>query len=848
MINISNHNFKAILGPTNTGKTYYAFERMISYKSGIFGFPLRLLARENYDRALQKIDKKYIALITGEEKIIPEEASYFFCTVESMPIEKSVEFVAIDEIQLISDFERGHIFTDRMLNLRGNFETLLLGSLTVEKILKKLFPKIKIDYMERFSKLTYSKRKNISKTKPRSALIAFNLNEVYSIAETLRSQKGGAAVVLGALSPRTRNYQVEMYENKKVDYLVATDAIGMGLNLNIEHVAFSSLKKFDGKFHRNLHLSEIGQIAGRAGRYKNDGTFGLTRNAPDLDSHSIELIENHNFESIEKIYWRNSKLDFASISSLKNSLNKNPTSDFFIKKRNAEDEKSFISLSKDIEIKKYLNNSQNIKLLWDVCRIPDFQKLMTESYFEFLKNVFIYLMMNDNFIPDEWIDGNVKRLNNTNGDIDIISKRIAYIRTWTYISNQGKWIKNKEHWQETTRNIEDKLSDELHNKLKDRFVDDQGNFFIDKISKRNSLNLEFKDEDSIQTKRSNIGSIEGFSLKLNANSKSNNSNLVNNQAKKTVLEMIPERINSLINAPDEAITFAKIDEIFMDKPINIYWGDDKIGYLEKGDNIFSPKVNILNSDLLDSQDKDKILKRLQVWIYNKIKLLLKPINSNTNDISSFSSVRSIAYSLFNDFGYTDKNNSELFSNNLKDEEKKDLTKLGIRTGAKFFYFPSFMKKESIEFRSLLWKNYYNYNGKHLYPLPTNGRVYFISKTKIPDSYWKAIGYVRINDIFLRVDIFERFFFMVRKKFRFGPFIQNSDLMNLIGCDALLLKKILSYLNYDCAIMGNDQLIFTQKQKIKNARKKKSKNNFLNKKPKQKIHKESFGSLGAYFNK
>ena len=333
MINISNHNFKAILGPTNTGKTYYAFERMISYKSGIFGFPLRLLARENYDRALQKIDKKYIALITGEEKIIPEEASYFFCTVESMPIEKSVEFVAIDEIQLISDFERGHIFTDRMLNLRGNFETLLLGSLTVEKILKKLFPKIKIDYMERFSKLTYSKRKNISKTKPRSALIAFNLNEVYSIAETLRSQKGGAAVVLGALSPRTRNYQVEMYENKKVDYLVATDAIGMGLNLNIEHVAFSSLKKFDGKFHRNLHLSEIGQIAGRAGRYKNDGTFGLTRNTPDLDSHSIELIENHDFESIEKIYWRNSKLDFASISSLKNSLNKNPTFDFFIKKK-----------------------------------------------------------------------------------------------------------------------------------------------------------------------------------------------------------------------------------------------------------------------------------------------------------------------------------------------------------------------------------------------------------------------------------------------------------------------------------------------------------------------------------
>ncbi len=837
-----NYNIKAVLGPTNTGKTYYAFDRMLSYKSGVFGFPLRLLARENYDKAVDKLGKNKIALITGEEKIIPEKSKYFFCTVESMPKNKEFEFLAIDEIQLTADFERGHIFTDRLLNYRGIYETIFIGSTTISKILKKLFPKIKIESRKRFSKLSFTKRLNISKLKPRTAVIAFNLNDVYSIAETLRSQKGGAAVVLGALSPRTRNSQVEMYENKNVDYLVATDAIGMGLNLNIEHIAFSSLKKFDGNFLRKLKLSEIGQIAGRAGRYTKDGTFGLTKEAEDLDPLSIETIENHQFESIKKIYWRNSKIDFSSVSSVLNSLNQNSNLDILIKKRNAEDEKFFKFLSNDIKIKHYLNSSANIKILWDVCRIPDFRKLIIENHIEFLKSVFLNLKLNNNYLENSWIRENVNRLNNINGDIDTLSKRIAYIRTWTYISNHANWIKNKTYWQENTRKIEDRLSDELHKKLKFRFVDQQGTYFIDKIKKGNNLDISIKNNNVVEMEGSSIGIIEGFNLRLYKDSEKNNSNIYINAAKKSVLKMIPVRIKSLLNAPDDAFGFGEVSKLTMDQPVNIFWGNDIIGYISKGNNAFLPKVNILNTELLENSEKEKILKKVQQWLNDKIDKVLQPISKDTNNISKFSSVRSVMYNLFNDMGCSHKLNFSSLSQKLTLEEKKDFSKLGIRTGIDFFYFPSFLKKNAIELRALLWKTYNLYNKKQLFPLPNDGRVFFQINFKMPESYWLAIGYIKVNNLAIRVDIIERLFFMVRQKNRLGVFIANAELMNLVGCNSEQLKEILFFLGYDSIIMGNDQLLFIQKE----IPKKKKINN--NKKSKNINSDSPFAVLGSYFNK
>ena len=440
------HNLLAILGPTNTGKTYFAFERLISYQSGIFGFPLRLLARENYDKAIAKLGVNKVALITGEEKILPSEAKYFFCTVESMPLDIEVECIAIDEVQLAADYERGHIFTDRILHLRGTYETILLGSTTIQKILLRLFSNIKIETRERFSRLSFSPKRNLSKLKPRSAVIAFNINKIYEIAETLRKHKGGAAVVLGSLSPRTRNAQVEIYEEKKVDYLVATDAIGMGLNLNIDHVTFTSFVKFDGRYARGLSPAEIGQIAGRAGRYQNDGTFGYTKEAGNLDPIIVQSIEDHRFDDIKKIYWRNSSIDFSSISSVINSFRKFPVRDFFIHKKNAEDELNFRLLSEDVEILPFLNNKVSISLLWDVCRIPDFQKIFNDTYLIFLKDIFLLLIKNDCYIPEDWFRNKILRLENFDGGIDELSGKISHIRTWTFIANHKKWLTNADYW------------------------------------------------------------------------------------------------------------------------------------------------------------------------------------------------------------------------------------------------------------------------------------------------------------------------------------------------------------------------------------------------------------------
>ena len=364
-----------------------------------------------------------------------------------MPIKKNVDII-VDEIQLAADYERGHIFTDRILNARGSYETIFLGSSSMKSILLKLFPKIKIETKERFSKLSFVPKNNLSKLKPRSAIIAFNINKLYEIAENIRTHKGGAAIVLGSLSPRTRNAQVEIYENRKVDYLVATDAIGMGLNLNIDHVCFTSLEKFDGRYNRNLNSSEIGQIAGRAGRYKNNGTFSYTRQAGSLDSIIIQSVESHNYEQIQKIYWRNSNLNFNSINDLQNSLKQYPVKNFFIHKKNAIDEINFRNLLEDVDIRKYLNNKNNLELLWDVCRVPDFEKIFNNNYLFFIKNIFLTLIKNNYKIPEDWISNRVSKLENFTGGIPELSLKISQIRTWTYISNHHSWLIDGVYWQE----------------------------------------------------------------------------------------------------------------------------------------------------------------------------------------------------------------------------------------------------------------------------------------------------------------------------------------------------------------------------------------------------------------
>ncbi len=820
-MNVKNDNLLAILGPTNTGKTYIAFEKLFTYSSGMFGFPLRLLARENYDKALKRVGLNNVALITGEEKIIPKEAKYFFCTVESMPTDMNVDCVIIDEVQLASDYERGHVFTDRILNLRGIHETIFLGSLTIKTILIKLFPKIKFQNQDRFSKLIFLPKQNLSKLKPRSAIIAFNVNKVYEIAESIRTHRGGAAVVLGSLSPRTRNAQVELYENNKVDYLVATDAIGMGLNLNISHVCFTSLEKFDGRYNRNLNISEIGQIAGRAGRYKNDGSFSYTKDAGILDPIAIQSIENHNYDQILKIYWRNSNLNFSSIKTVLSSLKQYPIKNFFIHKKNAIDEINFRSLIDDKEIESYLIDSFHIKLLWDICRIPDFEKIFNDNYLSFLKNIFLILMKNNYKIPENWINQKIIKLENFIGGIPELSLKISQIRTWTYISNHHQWFADPKYWQEKTQNIENNLSDNLHIGLTNKFIDSSSQYFINSSIEENVEKVEINKDNQVILDRKIYGKIKGFELLMN-NKQTSNSVFLLSHVKKSIRNMIEDKIENFLNSPHDSINLGEISSLNFNDNVFIYWGDEKIGQLHKGSKIFLPVAEALNSEFLSSEKKLLVSAKLQNWIDEQISIYLKPINLKIDeDINS--NVRAISFNCFENLGTLKIDEYKDFIKNIDLESKQQLSKMGIRIGSKYFFMPSLMKKKSIELNSVLWKIFNNFNSNQKIPLPTDGRVSFVSKVKLPDSFWQSIGYICINQFSFRVDVFEKIFFLARQKIKNGPFLESADLMNPIGCSSDQLKQILEICGYNSINLADQKKLYYYHPKKKITKKTNLKN-------------------------
>ena len=847
-MSIDNESLLAILGPTNTGKTFAAFEKLFSYSSGIFGFPLRLLARENYDKAVKRIGLNNVALITGEEKILPKEAKYFFCTVESMPKNISVECVIIDEIQLAADYERGHIFTDKILNLRGTFQTIFLGSLNIENILKKIYPKISIEKKDRFSKLTFLRKQNFSKLEPRSAIIAFNINKVYEIAENIRTHKGGTAVVLGSLSPRTRNAQVEVYETKNVDYLVATDAIGMGLNLNINHVSFSSLEKFDGRYNRNLTPSELGQIAGRAGRYKQDGTFSYTKEAGNLDPLIIQQIEKHSFDNIQKIYWRNSDLDFSSIDALLSSLKKYPIHNYFIHKKNALDEVNFRNLINDNEIKRSLISKKNLKLLWNICQIPDFEKLFNDNFLLLIKEIYLILIENNDYIPEEWINKKVSKLNNFGGGIPELSIKISQIRTWTYIANNHNWLKNEYYWKEKTQQIENELSDQLHHSLTNKFIDYSSKFFISEKKIFDIGDIFIKNNNEIYLDKDKYGIIRGFDLiedkKIFSQSLFSISNI-----KKSVRNMIKEKIDNFLNAPTDSIGFGDISNCKIKDDIFIYWGEEPIGKLKKGKSIYRPIADALNSEYITSENKLLISAKLQKWLDDEINNTLYPINKKLDeDINP--EIRAIAFNCFENFGNYP---IEKFRDTLKtisQESKLQLSKLGIRVGAKFFFIPNLLKKKPLEFNAILWKTYYQNDNEDILPLPLNGRVSFTSEIKMPEHYWQCIGYVNINNFIFRIDVFEKIFFIARQKLKKGPFLESSDLMNPIGCNSNQLKEIMVFCGYEYLTISDQKKLFFHANNIKETKKivKTKSNKKLNSKKNKEIIKRDPNSPFAVLKK
>jgi len=670
------NNIKAFLGPTNTGKTFLALKRLFSHTTGLIGFPLRLLARENYELAKTTVGEKKVALITGEEKIIPNDAKYFFCTVESIPKNLNFSFVAIDEIQLCSDFERGHIFTEKLLNYRGINETLYLGSRSIENILKKIYPEIKIKYNKRFSKLTYCGYKNLSRLPKRSAVIAFSQVDVYEIAEKLKQFYGGVSVIMGALSPDVRNAQVKLFEDGKVDYMVATDAIGLGLNLNIKNIFFSNLVKYDGTKQRYLSYDEISQIAGRAGRFQTDGSFGTTYRLKSLSTGLVNFVENLEFNEIKKIFWRNSQLNFTNSSTLKKSLNMKPKESYFRQKRNAKDHNCLIILLKDTNLINKYNIENHILLLWEVCSIPDYTNFFDDLHTRFVKKIFI-LLLDNRVIPNFWIDGQIEKIQRKTPKISELNLKIAQIRVWSFISFKKDWLMDASIYQKKVRKIETSLSTYLHDSLT--------NQFIGEFRKVNSTNKEIElyqknpisiFGDSILFGKQNIGEIKGLSISITQSFRFKKKDYNAKLLKNSLVGIVETRVNDFIRSDFSELKFEVGGKIL--------WKNFLVGEFSKGEKLLNPNVtpNIDNYFAnYESIIKYKLDKYLKFCLRKYLHYVV-----NTNSVkSSSSSMRAILFMLSEGLGHCTKKNFNEFYNQLTPREAKKLKDLGFKNGINFFY-------------------------------------------------------------------------------------------------------------------------------------------------------------------
>ena len=645
-----NSNVKAILGPTNTGKTYYAMDRMLAHSSGVIGFPLRLLARENYDKAVSQVGISQVALVTGEEKIIPPYAKYFCCTVESMPLNREFSFVCVDEIQLAADPDRGYIFTDRILHSRGLKETVLLGAETIRPLLQKILPDVIIETRPRLSTLSYIGVKKLTRLKPRSTIVAFSVPEVYKIAELIRTKKGGAAIVMGALSPRTRNSQVDLYQNGQVDYLIATDAIGMGLNMDIDHVAFASDSKFDGNIPRYLTPPEIAQIAGRAGRSTRNGTFGVIDESLKFDEETIEQVESHSFFPLKNLWWRNTDLNFSSVNKLVKSLDKAPPFNFMRKKVGALDAICLTHLSQIDTIKAKIENEENLSLLWNICQIPDFSNTLSGMHFNLLEKTF-ELLLSKGKLDNEWIKSQITRLDRYDGEIDTLLNRIANVRTWTFITNRSNWLDETEYWQDQAKTIEDKLSDELHERLTQRFVDKKIVVLNKTLKEFNNLEAIVRIDGKVFVEGEEVGTLKGFDF-IPTLSDGENAAPILSAARKTLPKEISRRVKELLMSDNAAFKF--------DNDGNILWQSNIVASLVNGENIYSPKININSSELLS----DEQIKQIQLRIIEAVEGNIKSILSEAINLKD-PSFQNIEKNYFNNNQNEEKSAEEVSEKELK---------------------------------------------------------------------------------------------------------------------------------------------------------------------------------------
>ncbi len=801
---MAEHSVTAVLGPTNTGKTHLAVERMLAHASGMIGLPLRLLAREVFDRVCARLDASKVALITGEEKIVPADARYWICTVEAMPSEIEVDFLAVDEVQLASDFERGHIFTDRILHRRGRRETMLLGADTMRNLLGEVLPSVQFTHRPRLSKLSYAGQKKVSRLPRRAAVVGFSAETVYTLAELIRRQRGGAAVVLGALSPRTRNAQVELYQSGDVDYIVATDAIGMGLNMDVDHVAFAATRKFDGFQFRDLTAGELGQIAGRAGRHLNDGTFGVTGKAAPFDGEMIEQLENHQFPPVRVLQWRNRNLSLGSLDALIASLGQLPRRPGLTRAQPAADVEALEFLARDPDMRGRVTNRELVAKLWDVCQIPDYRNITGAEHAHLVQNVFGFLTGPGGTIPADWFARQLSYCDRDDGDIDALSARIAHVRTWTFVANRAEWIKDARHWQARTREIEDKLSDALHNRLSQRFIDRKTAVLMKRLRQKEEIMSVVEENGDVKVEGELVGRIAGLRFAPSEAAPA-----------KPVKEAVDAAVAAELLARAQAIAAAPDPDFTLSAEGTVDWQDAAIASLAAGPAGLKPKISLSADDALTGPDRDAVAMRMEKFVQRHIAGVLEPLIAMSEAEDLTGTARGLAFRLVENYGVLPRAEVAEEVKSLDQDARATLRRFGVRFGAIHVFVPALLKPAATQLRVLLWRLQGEASGALeagiLPAIPGQGLTSVGHDPKVPEAFYQITGFKPCGGRAVRIDMLERLSDMIRSRVFWRPqfegearpngsvegggFVVIPDMMSLVGCSGDDFEAILQALDF-----------------------------------------------------
>jgi ATP-dependent RNA helicase SUPV3L1/SUV3 len=772
---------RAVLGPTNTGKTHLAIERMLAHASGIIGFPLRLLARENYDRMVARKGVRNVALITGEEKIVPPDARWFSCTVEAMPLDRDAEFLAVDEIQLCADPDRGHVFTDRLLHARGLVETMFLGAETIRPLLHRLVPQAVIETRPRLSQLVHAGPAKLTRLPPRTAVVAFSAAEVYVIAELIRRRRGGCAVVMGRLSPRTRNAQVALYQDKEVDFLVATDAIGMGLNMDVDHVAFAGLTKFDGHRPRALTPAEAAQIAGRAGRGMRDGTFGSTGDCPPLAPELAAAVEGHSFEPLSQLCWRNSDLDFSHVDGLLETLLAPPPGPGLVRGNDATDLETLAALAREPEMRDRARGRGRVRLLWEACQIPDFRKLADDSHVRLCSRVFSHVVR-DGRLPTDWLAGQFATMTRADGDIDTLMQRLAGVRVWSYITARSDWVPDALHWQGRAREVEDLLSDALHERLTTRFVDRRAAHLMRRLEagEQDDLLSAVTRRGEVVVEGHPVGQIVGFGFVPDPMSEGDERRMVLRAARRALREEMPRRVTRLEADPDQAFTWLASQRIL--------WEAAAVARLRPGPSALRPRVEVLESEFLDGGQRERVRLRLQRFIDGQISTTLAPLLTAVRAADAEGALRGPLHRLAEHLGVV----PGATDTDIPPKLRGRLKALGVRAGRFALFVPALLKPRPAETRARLWALWQRV------PVPeaaSPGLVSLVPPADWPDGFAASMGWMDAGPALLRLDVAERVAAELAFAASVRPVAAPADLASRLSVKAEVLPAVLRQLGF-----------------------------------------------------